>query len=184
MPNFPVLPATLPFALGLANELTYFVVKGAYGDIENPLGTGTGIQPAFGIVSASVTFFARIPSGVTLFIPDLDMQNGMAEDVALSFPPVQGRILGGQLKTINRTDTETVELIACSSVISTALSQLGLGTSLIYDVQFSNVTFAGAPQVINNFAFTAPTTATTITLSSPTLTRLPYAGPSRPFVLP
>jgi len=181
--NTPVLPATLPFTLGAANELVYFVVQGFYGDIENPVGTGSSIQPNFGIISGTVTFFPRVPNGTTLFIPDLDMQNGMTQDVAVPLAPIQGRIIAGQLQTINRSDSPNVELLACNTLVSTAMSQQNLG-SLIYDVQFSNVTFAGGPQVINNFAFSAPSSATTITLSDPTLARLAYAGPNTPFVLP
>jgi hypothetical protein len=184
MPNFPILPATLPFTLGLANELTYFTVQGYFGDVENPIGSGIGIAPNFGVVSGTVTFLPRLPPGTTLFIPDLDMQNGMAQDVAVPLPPIQGRIINGTLETINRADSPDVQLLAYSSIVATAMTQQGLGNQLIYDVQFSNVTFAGGPQVINNFGFAAPTSAVTITLTDPLLPRLLYAGPTKPFILP
>jgi hypothetical protein len=185
MVNPPVLPATLPFTLGIAAELTYFTIQGFYGDVENPSGLGSSTQPTFpGVISATVTFFPRVPTGTALFLPDLDMQNGTTQDMAVPLAPIQGRIINGVLQTINRADTPDVQLLAYTSLIATAMAQQGLITPLVYDVQFSNVTFAGGPQVINNFAFNAPTIATTITLTDPLLERTAYAGPSVPFVLP
>lgn len=185
MPNLPVLPATLPFVLGLANELTYFQIIGYYGDIENPPGTDGTIQPSFGVVNGTVTFFPRVPQGTVLFIPDLDTGKGFALSTGVPLAPIQARIINGQLQTINRAQTPMVELLAFSNIISAAMSQQNLGTALIYDVQFSNVTYdLGAPQIISNFAFAAPTSNITVTLTDPALARLPYAGPNAPFILP
>jgi hypothetical protein len=135
------------------------------------------------VISATVTFFPRVPTGTTLFIPDLDTGEGFALDTGVPLAPIQGRIIAGQLQTINRADSPDVQLLAYSSIIATAMTQQGLGSSLIYDVQFANVTYAGGPQVINNFGFEAPATSTTITLTDPALSRLGYAGPNTPFVL-
>lgn len=79
---------------------------------------------------------------------------------------VTARILQGELQTIDRTDTTGLQLLANTAV-------LGL-ESLIYDVSFTNVVYANAGQTLKNFAFTAPTSATTIDLTDPTLTRLAY----------
>jgi hypothetical protein len=184
MVNYPVLPATLPFTLGLSNELTYFTVQGFFGDVENPLGSGNTIEPLFGDVNGTVTFFPRVPLGATLFIPNLDMQNGMAQDVAVLLAPIQGRIIAGVLQTINRADSPNVQLLAYNTIVATAITQQGFPTPLFYDVQFSNVTFAAAEQVITNFGFAAPTGATTITLTDPLLPRTLYLGPNTPYVLP
>jgi hypothetical protein len=86
--------------------------------------------------------------------------------VGIPLAPITARILQGELQTINRVDTPQVQLIANTSV-------LGL-SSLIYDVSFTNVVYASAGRTITNFAFTAPTTATTIDLTDPNLTRLTY----------
>jgi hypothetical protein len=183
--NFGALPATLPFQLGLVNELVYFGVTGSYFTIDNPPLAGGVIQPTFDIVSALVTFFARVPAGYQVYIPTLDFQNGYAADASVSFAPIQARILNGVLETIDQDDSVGVELVANSSLISASLTAQGIqGGSLIYDVQFSNVTYAGSIQILNNFAFQAPTTNTPIILSNPALPQLPYAGPSSPYVLP
>jgi hypothetical protein len=185
MPNFGALPLTLPFQLGLVNELTYFGITGAYADIENPPLIGGNLQPTTGIVSALVTFFARVPQGFTVFVPTLDMGNGYAADTALEFAPIQARVIDGLLQTIDQLDSPGLELVANSSLVSTSLLAQGVnGGNLVYDVQFSNVTFAGGQQIINNFAFQAPTTNTPIILSDPNLPRLPYSGPSAPYVMP
>jgi hypothetical protein len=84
----------------------------------------------------------------------------------LVIAPIQARIYEGELQTIDQADTPNIQLLANSSI-------LGL-TSLIYDVSFSDVVYSSAAQVLSNFAFTAPTTNTTIDLSDPTLTRLQY----------
>lgn len=88
-------------------------------------------------------------------------------NTALAIAPVQARIYNGQLQTIDQADTPNIQLLANSSI-------LGL-SSLIYDVAFTDVIYASQAQTLTNFAFTAPTTATTIDLGDPTLTRLPYA---------
>lgn len=182
--NAPVLPAQLPFTLGASAELTYFTIQGFYGDVENPLGLGSSITPLFNLLSGTVTFFPRVPTGTALFLPDLDMLNGTTQDVAVPLAPIQGRIINGVLQTVNRADSPNVQLLAFSSLISTAMLLQGLGTVLWYDVMFTNVTYAGGkPQIINNFSFAAPTTATTITLSDPLLPRAAYAGPNIPYIL-
>ena len=62
------LPFVLPAQLGVTvAELTYFTITGFYGDIENPSGVGSSITPTFGVVSATVTFFPRVPLG-TVYI--------------------------------------------------------------------------------------------------------------------
>ena len=52
-------------------------------------------------------------------------------------------MINGLLQTINRADSPNVQLIAFDSNISTAFTNQGLGGSLLYDVQFANVDYAG-----------------------------------------
>lgn len=92
----------------------------------------------------------------------------LTANTALAIAPIQARILNGQLQTIDVADTPNVQLLANTAV-------LGLGTTLIYDVAFTNVVYASNAQTISNFAFVAPTTNTTVDLGDPALTRLPYA---------
>jgi hypothetical protein len=87
-------------------------------------------------------------------------------NTALALAPITARILEGELQTINRVDTPQLQLVANTGVLGLA--------SLIYDVSFTNVVYANAGQTLTNFAFTAPTSATTIDLADPALTRLAY----------
>ena len=90
----------------------------------------------------------------------------ISANTSLAIAPVTARILNGELEVINQGDTPQVQLLANTPAI-------GL-TSLIYDVSFTNVVYADAARTISNFAFTAPTSATTIDLTDPALTRLAY----------
>lgn len=91
----------------------------------------------------------------------------LSANTAIAMPSITGRILEGELQTINRDDTPMLQLLANSDI-------LGLTTPLIYDVAFSNVVYASSAQTLQNFAFTAPTDTTPIDLTDPALTRLEY----------
>lgn len=168
----------------MSTELTYFTVTGFYYDVESPLTSGTTNADQFlGITGAFITFTPRVPTGFTVLVTNLDLGSGNTGATAIALPPITGRVIGTivggeavwQLATINTTDTPGIQLLANSSPISTYLSAQGInGGSLIYDVSFSDVTFAGANQTISNFAFTAPTSNTGVCITDPTLTRLPY----------
>lgn len=149
-----------------ANELTYFTVEGDWYDVEAPATSGSTNTPQFLVVSAFVTFTARLAPGTVVYVPNLDLGSGVSASTAVAIAPVTARIYEGQLQTIDQADTPNIQLLANSTI-------LGL-TSLIYDVSFSDAVYAGNAQVLSNFAFTAPTTATTISLTDPTLTRLQY----------
>jgi hypothetical protein len=97
-----------------------------------------------------------------------------SKDTALAIPPRKGRIWNGTLSTIDVSDTPGVELVANSPAL--ALQDQGI-TSLVYDVQYSSVTFDGSSQVLNNFAFVAPVDNTAICITDPALHRLDYQGP-------
>jgi hypothetical protein len=171
-----------------ATELTYFTVTGFYYDVESPYtGSTTNADQFNGLTGAFITFTPRVPAGFTVLISNLDLGSGNTGSTSISLPPITGRVLSTtamndasvwQLATINTADSPGIQLLANSTPISTYLSAQGIqGGALIYDVSFTRVTFAGDNQTIQNFAFTAPTSNTTICITDPTLTRLPYQAP-------
>jgi hypothetical protein len=151
-------------------NLTYFTVAGNWFDVEAPTTSGSTNTPAVNDINAFVTFTARLKPGTVAYVSNLDqtISGGTGQaNTAVAIAPVTARILDGELSVINRADTPNVQLVANTPV-------LGLSAPLVYDVAFTNVTYAGSTQTLLNFAFTAPTAATTIDLTDPTLTRLPY----------
>jgi len=98
----------------------------------------------------------------------------ISKDSAVAIPARKGRIWNGTLSTINVVDSPKVQLVADSAAL--ALQDLGY-THLIYDVQFSSVSYNGGNQKVNNFAFVAPTDNTEVCITDPDLRRLDYQGP-------
>lgn len=136
----------------------YNVYRGTSTTNENKLITSIGS-------GTTLTYTDTGTAGTTATVPATDTAERSA-NTSLVLAPILARIYDGELQTIDQADTPNLQLVANSSV-------LGL-SSLIYDVSFTNVVYASAAQVLKNFAFTAPTTATTIDLGDPTLTRLEY----------
>jgi hypothetical protein len=136
----------------------YKIYRGTTTTNENKLITTIGS-------GSTLTYVDTGTAGSTASPPGTNTAERSA-NTALALAPVQARIYQGELQTIDQADTPNIQLVANTAI-------LGL-TTLIYDVAFSNVVYAGNAQVLKNFAFTAPTTATTIDLGDPTLTRLPY----------
>ena len=172
-----------------ANELQYFTVTGFYYNIESPDTSGTTNAAQFvGDTGGFITFTPRVPTGFTVLISNLDLGSGNTGSTAIALAPITGRIMGTlagdeggfvwQLCTINTADSPGLQLLANSAVVSSYLSAQNVeGGQLIYDVSFNRVTFAGENQVIQNFAFTAPTTNTPVCITDPTLATLPYQAP-------
>lgn len=148
------------------NELIYFTTTGHWYDIEAPSTSGNTNTPQFVVISAFVTFTPRLKPGTVVYVPNLDLGNDTSANTGVAIAPITGRILQGELQTINREDTPDLQLLANSPI-------LGLD-QLIYDVSFSNVVYASAGRTITNFAFTAPTDASTVDLTDPALQRLTY----------
>ena len=173
----------------MTTELTYFTVTGFYYDVESPLTTGTTNADQFvGLTGAYITFYPRVPVGFTVLVSDLDLGSGNTGSTAIALAPITARVMsvsagdeGGvvwELCTINPDDTPGISLLANSSPISTYLTAQNIqGGELIYDVQFSQVTFAGANQTITNFGFVAPTDDTSVCITDPSFSTIPYAGP-------
>jgi hypothetical protein len=160
--------------------LTYFTVTGYWYDVEQPDPGNTSIQPLLLDVNAYVDFIPRLPKGFAVLVAGLDHGDSTTGDTFVPIAPITGRLMNGALTSIAIGDPVGVELLSNSSALNLAsqLTALAWGTTtLIYDVRFRNVTFGGATQVLNNFAFTAPVDTTAVNLTSAGLTRLPYAGP-------
>lgn len=161
-----------------ASELTFFTVTGHWYDVENTLTSGATNTPQTMYVSAFITFTPRLPPGTTLYVADfdistLDQSGGTTANSAIVITPITGRILEGELQVINRDDTADVQLVANTPNLCDSTG-VPLPT-LIYDVAFDKVAYAGVLGKMANFAFTAPTTTgQTIDLTDPALTRLEY----------
>lgn len=171
-----------------ANEITYFSVTGYYYDIESPYTGGTTNADQFnGLTGGFITFTPRLPTGFTVLISNLDLGSGNTGSTAIALPPITGRIMSviaeneapvWELCTINTADTPGIKLLANTTPVSTYLTAQEIEAGqLIYDVSFNQVTFAGDNQTISNFAFTAPTSNTTICITDPSFETLPYQAP-------
>ena len=165
-----------------AAELVYFTVTGHWYDVEAPDTSGTTNAPQFLVISGFVTFTPRVPPGTTVEIANLDLGNSTSANTAVALAPITGRIYEGALSVIDQADATGIELLANSALVSASLTAQGIPSTasgltagtLVYDVSFTDVVYANNDQVLKNFAFTAPTTATTVDLAEPTLTRLEY----------
>lgn len=92
------------------------------------------------------------------------------EDTSTVIAVVHAQILNGQLCTIDHVNTPGLQLVANSS-------QLALDKDLIYDVEFTKITYNGVAQsddLMAPFAFAAPTSINPVCLSDPSLPKLPF----------
>lgn len=166
-------------------ELTYFKVTGYWYNIASPPLTGSSNQSQMQVISAFVTLWPgyidkngaaqTFPPGFYTFVENLDLGQGIGFDTALALAPIQARILDGQLETIDQGNAPGVQLTANSDILNLAAQGY---EQLIYNVQFSNVVYAGAGRVLNNFAFIASPNTTELVLTDPGLFRMPYGGPA------
>jgi hypothetical protein len=155
------------------NELAYFTAIATILDVEQPNPDGTSINPQLLDVSAFVNFFpgtqgGAFAQGFGLQVANLDPTGagaaGSGVNAFVPLAPITGRLMGGQLTSIAINDPVGVGLLANSPFLD--LEQL------FYHVQFTNVTFGGATQALDNFAIQAPGLQTQIV----TLTPTPTAG--------
>jgi hypothetical protein len=161
------------------NELSDFTATATILDVEQPNPDGTSINPQLLDVSAFVNFFPGtqtgvFPQGFGLQVANLDPTGagapGSGVNAFVSLAPITGRLMGGRLTSIAIGDPVGVGLLANSPF-------LGL-SELFYHVQFTNVTFGGATQALDNFAIRAPATGGVVDLFAETTTHFPYFGPS------
>lgn len=156
----------------MTNSLLYFRADGAWRDIEQPIPGSTGsITPQENNVSAYVDFFPGIESeagvgGLTLILPDYETFG----DTEVAIAPITARTINGKLCSITKTDPVGAQLV------SNAPWML-LSENLFYHVRYRNVTYGGALQRFQNFAFKAPSDTTGVRITSTTLQRYDYRGP-------
>lgn len=162
----------------MTTEIVYHTVSGSWRDIEDPDPGGTTNHPQYLVVSAMVTFYPRFPVGYAPIISNLDIGSSVYPDTALAIAPIQGRIVHGELETINTVDTPGVVLVSnFPALAARLLTDNVCNGELIYDVAFTNVVYSSSVQFLQNFAYVAPSDTTAVSLTSAGLTRLPYAGP-------
>lgn len=101
-------------------------------------------------------------SALVTFTPSVHEVQSAVLDATVLLRPIQGRIVNGVLCAID--GTVGIKLVANTSALGTL-------DTLTYQVDYSKVVFDSAERSMRSFAFTAPTTATTVDLN--TVTRLP-----------
>jgi hypothetical protein len=167
-----------------------FTVQADWANYDVPALSGSTNALVVGPVSAFIDFIPRLPAGFEAFVDNYDVHGdgSVARDTGVTITPLTARITNGQLATINVADSVGVSLIASDPILGLAgradAQPYLISGALVYDVRFRKVQYGGDnTEEISNFAFAAPTTATTITLTDPTLTRYPYK-PARDWVSP
>lgn len=169
-------------------EIAFFTVQGFWYDVQAPPTGGTTNDAVFtGITGGNATFTARVPAGFTVLIANLDLGSGNIGSTALALPPITGVVAGTpaenggmvwQLCANNAANSPGIELLANTTAVSAYLAQENVWDGqLIYDVKFTDVTFAGANHNIEGFAFAAPNSSTSVTVTDSGFAMLPYEGP-------
>jgi hypothetical protein len=139
------------------NELADFTAIATILDVQQPNPDGTSIDPQLLDVSAFVNFFPGTQNGVFaqgfgLQVANLDPTGagaaGSGVNAFVPLAPITGRLMNGQLTSIAIGDPVGVGLLANSPFLNLA--------ELFYHVQFTNVTFGGTTQALDNFAIKAP----------------------------
>jgi hypothetical protein len=160
------------------NELAYFTATATILDVEQPNPDGTSIDPQLLDVSAFVNFFPGtengvFPQGFGVQVANLDPTGagaaGSGVNAFVPLAPITGRLMNGQLTSIAINDPVGVGLLANSPFLGLA--------ELFWHIQFTNVTFGGATQALDNFAIQAPTSAATVDLFAASTVHFPYFGP-------
>jgi hypothetical protein len=162
------------------NTLTYFTVFGYWDLVDDAFPGGTSSDPKVSNFTAFVNFHPRLPQDLLLYVPQLSDPDG-PEDTAVELATITGRIVTGNLCTINKADTVGVRLVAATPIILTALQEQGFD-DLVYDVEFTGVNMNGKPHPIRPFGFSASRSDSPITITSPSLQRLPYGGPGSGYI--
>lgn len=167
---------TLTAVVSTGTELTRFLVTGNWNDVENPPLLGNSNTLTLNTISATITFWPRLPNGFTAFVENLDLQSSpeTSGNTAVAIAPVQASIVGGVLVSNVIGDTPGVQLLSNSASLNLASQNI---PALYYDIQFNNVVFSGVGQALENWAFIASTDSTAICLTSPGLERYAYSGP-------
>jgi len=91
-------------------------------------------------------------------------------DTAVVLPAITARIWKGRLCAIDSVDSPGVKLAANGPA-------LNMKDPLIYDVNFSKVSYNAMNQVLAPFGFVAPPVETSVCLTDPQFQKVPYAPP-------
>jgi hypothetical protein len=89
-------------------------------------------------------------------------------------PVRQGRIWAGQLTSIDVVDSIGVELISNDPNLNLIEQNI---SSLVYDINFTQVQYNSTLGTLTNFAFAAPPDTTPVNLTNPAFPRLSYQPP-------
>lgn len=149
---------------------------GGTGSAGNPLVYFTATGTWDSRYEATVLFYPRVSS--TFNVLQLKTAMGLF-NTAVRLSTVRARISGGHLVPMSHmffTSATGVPLLASTSAVSAALAAIGFSGGLKWDVEFINVTYANQPSALPPFGFAAPSTAATVDISSPQLSRLSYKG--------
>jgi hypothetical protein len=95
-------------------------------------------------------------------------------NTGIVIPTRQGRIWAGQLSSIDVNDSPNVDLVANDPQLNLIEQNI---SSLIYDVNFTQVQYNSTQGTLTNFAFAAPPDTTPVNLTNPTFPRLTYQPP-------
>jgi hypothetical protein len=166
----------LTATVSTGSELVFFPVTGFWLDVENPALAGDTNALVVNTVSGDVTFYPRLPNGFVAYVENLDLQSSpeMSGPTAVAIPSIEASIVDGVLVSNVVGDTPGIQLLSNSANLQ--LASQGVA-SLYYDVQYSNVMFAGVDQLLMNWAFIASTDSTAVCLTDPNLVRYAYGGP-------
>lgn len=140
----------------------------------------TGALANTPISAASITIDNSLLVGATINPYVEEAGHAIAyRDTSLVLDPIfNARVWEGQLSTINVVDSPGFQLPACTPAMQANLTEAGID-SLIYDVRFTQVTYARSDNALQNFAFVAPTApGVPVCITDPGLLRLPYKGAS------
>ena len=96
-------------------------------------------------------------SALVTFTPSVSAIQSSALDSTLLLRPIVGRIVNGELESID--GTPGIELLANTS-------ELALAEPLTYRVDYSRVVFDEGNRSMKSFRFDAPTSATTVNLNT------------------
>jgi hypothetical protein len=169
--------------VGQSDDPVYFTVNGFYYAVQQVDQDSNTSTPNFtGMTGGFITFTPRVPEGFTI-LTYVSLGGGNIGTAAIALTPIQGRIIPvaagdegtvWQLCAITVDDAVGVQLLANTPIVSDYLASQGID-QLIYDVSFTQVTYAGDDQSVKPFAFVAPTFGTSVSITDPGFETVPYA---------
>lgn len=127
----------------------------------------TSVVPLIAYSNLSNALLQSCPISVTVVNQGTPQ---VVADTAVVLPAITARIWKGRLCAIDSVDSPGVKLAANGPALNNK-------DPLIYDVNFSKVSYNSADQVLAPYGFVAPATETSICLTDPQFQKLPYSAP-------